>query len=68
MRKFIGIGLLLIWLPGCVPLLVGGVVGYEMSKSDAKADAQHKEKMDLERAKLANMDRQVELEKARAKK
>lgn len=68
MKRLIGVGLLLIWLSGCVPLLVGGVVGYEMSKSEAKADAQHKEKMDLERAKLANMDKQVELEKARAKK
>lgn len=53
----------LLFAQACLPLLVGGVVGWEIAKDRAVDDAQHKEKMDVERAKLELM--RVEAEKSK---
>lgn len=70
MKRLIGITLLLAWLPGCaIPIAGAAVYGaYRYKKGQDQDAAQHKEKMELEQARLETLNKQLELEQVRAGK
>lgn len=52
----------LVFFQACIPLVVGGVVGYEVAKSKSEDNKKHEQLMEVEKQKLDLMKKQAEME------